>query len=892
MRVESLEGRQLLATLALDSALVRADGRIVQLEFSGPLDGRPGQPEWTTGSAEGLHLTTSAGTELEPLGTVVTQEAGQLNWTVTCLVPDAGDVITFDTTGLTVSAPAGLIRDNQGTSTASIAAVPVVNHSLVDTDGFTTERFERGDGGVTLYVSSRHGNDSRSLSQAQNPATPLKSLARAVAILDQNGKHGTGSAIRLLRGDVFEGGVNLRVGGQDRAHPMVIEDYWHNYGDGRSDPGTRPIVRSDWSKNQYHGIQSYAGPGERDHVVIRRIRLEATGRAGVNKLSAGLYLLSGGQNWVIDDVDISNYAYGITAQGFGAEFNEFTVLRTIVADSHAESPHTSNNRSAGMYSSQTNDILISQSVFDRNGWVDKTMTQRDVYSHNIYLQYQNTPAVIWGNVIRSGGSHGIQMRSGGILAYNYLGRNGVAAFTATPGGAQIKNVVELGENLTSVPAGVGLEINATAGDVTAMAVEFNIVVNSLGTQAAAIKTQFKTYTIENALIRHNTVVQGGTIFHTVPEPGLVPEAGAVRVESNIFDTGNKPVVQVGQYGKAVETWKWLDSNENLLHNTNSKTRFMYSVPGVGALSLDGWRERTGTEKDSLWFEPKYVNAGANLGSYSAAKGGPATESAFVASLRQRKPGSWPLHQDVIQLYSYYSEQYRITNLANAGGGAYDYYGATDYRSAAPAPRLLAPDLRADRDSGQSQEDNITYYNRDRAFEVRNTAANTTVELWRDGVLVGTRNGSANRLTFLDRTLLADGVYSYVVRQIDKQGVVTTSPATLVTVDTSRPPITLAPDLSDASDTGSNRRDNRTTAARLQFNVEASRPDMVVELWRRDASDSSKTLVRVGSRRGSGLVEDAGPIPKGSYRYVVRQVSVSGATSGYSPGLWVTIGESA
>jgi hypothetical protein len=439
-----------------------------------------------------------------------------------------------------------------------------------------------------------------------------------------------------------------------------------------------------------------------------------------------------------------------------------------------------------------------------------------------------------------------------------------------------------------VPAGVGLEINATAGDVTAMAVEFNIVVNSLGTQAAAIKTQFKPYTIENALIRHNTVVQGGTIFHTVPEPGLVPEAGAVRVESNIFDTGNKPVVQVGQYGKAVETWKWLDSNENLLHNTNSKAQFVY-LPGVGSLSLDGWRERTGTEEDSLWFQPQYVNAGANLGSYSAAKGGPATESAFVALLRQRRPGAWPLIQDMIHLYSYYSEQYRITNLASEGDGAYDYYGATDYRSKTPAG-LAAPDLKADRDTGASQEDNVTSLNKDLAFDVRGTAARTTVELWRDGVLVARRVSNGGPLSFTDGVRLGDGVYKYVVRQIDGDLVIT-SPETRVTVDTRTLPAPPAPNLADASDTGSSRWDNRTTAARLRFDVQASREDTTVELWRRSVLGSSKWVL-VGSRRGSGQVEDAGPISKGIHLYVARQVSASGTTSPYSSALLVTVGESA
>jgi hypothetical protein len=849
-----------------------------------------------------LRLTTSTGTVLEPLGTVATVEGARLNWTVTCLVPDGGEVITFDAAGLTVTAPEGVIRDNAGSWTAAVEGAELENRSLVDADGFTTERFARGAGGVTLYVSTRHGTDGRGLAQAQNPATPVKTLSRALELIAAGGKAQTGSAIRLLRGDVFAGGANLKVGGPDRRHPFVLEDYWHDYGDGRSDPGTRPIIRADWSQGRYHGLRSTVGtsPGALDNVVIRRLKIEAVGRSGTNKASFGLYLLAGGANWTIDDCVIHNFVHNIGVHGVAARYDELSVLRTAVTDAHLEDPRTPNSHTQGLFAKDADDILISQSLFDRNGWVDRAFTTRDQFSHNLYLQTGSTPSVLWGNVIRAGGSHGVQMRSGGILAYNYLGRNAIAAFTGTPGGAQIKNVVELAENLTRLPTGDGLEINPEAGDVTAMAVEFNIIVNSRGTKQRAITTAFKPYTIANATITHNTIVNGGSLYHIMPTKDIVPDDGAVRVEANLFDTGGKTVIHGRQLGAAIETWDWLAADENLLYNDRIAPEFQYFT-GTREVPMDlgEWRERTGTEAESIWLEPQYVNPSANLASYSASAGGPATENGYITEMRQRAPGQWLSRFDMARLHDYYAQEYRITNAPVTGDGLYDYYGATDYRGEVPDPdppvpddppasNLEAPDLAAECDSGARQDDNITYHRSFLKFVARNASAGTSIHLLRDGVVVD--GGPARKEVVLwDRNALADGVYEYSVRLNDPGGVRITSPTTRVTVDTRVPVAPPAPDLLASSGTGTSGSDNVTTERRLRFRVVASAPEMTVELWRRPATVKPGVgYTRVGSRRGSGVVEDAGPIAPGTYRYVVCQVSVSGVRSGYSPFLLVTV----
>src|SRR5262249_5576516 len=160
---------------------------------------------------------------------------------------DPDDVITFATSGVTLSAGDGLLQDTSGNSTVAFSNFPVTNNSLVDADGFTTDSFQRGTGGVTLYVSSTYGSDTNSFAQAQHAATPYQAIGQELKQAFQHGLNGTGSDIRLLRGDVFTGGGAIQTGGQDPQHPFIIEDYWYSYSPEAIDPGTRPVIGIDES---------------------------------------------------------------------------------------------------------------------------------------------------------------------------------------------------------------------------------------------------------------------------------------------------------------------------------------------------------------------------------------------------------------------------------------------------------------------------------------------------------------------------------------------------------------------------------------------------------------------------------------------------------------------
>jgi hypothetical protein len=674
-RVEALEGRRLMAALSLASATVRGDGRLVELVFSGPATDPVRVPDWTPAAAAGRQLVTGAGVPLEPLGAVVAVDGGTLTWTCSFLVADASRVISYRD-AVALSGPARLFDDGANWTTA-VNAAPAVNQSIVDAHGFSTDRFTRGDGGVTIYVSSRYGNDARSLDAAQNPAKPLKSLAQALALLEQAGQDRRGAAVRLLRGDVFEGDVELTLSGQDRDHPFLIEDYWYNYGDGRADPRVRPIIRSDMRKGQDDGLYALSRPdgATLDYVVLRRLRIEMVNRFDGDKANVGIKAWRAGTGWVIDDCVVDEFRTGIAVDDLDyARFRDVTLLRTVVTDAHANAVggEIERAKSQGLFAKNVDGLLVSQSTFDRNGRVTSN-GRRNLYSHNLYIQDDCGPATVWGSVIRAGGSHGVQLRPGGILAYNYLGRNAIAGYIG--GGVATRNVVELAENLGSQKRGWGLGVYAGVQAPTvvpAAALEFNVIVNAVGGQRRGLWVQEEgpDAVFGDVLIRNNTLIRGGYVDYDFGLSGLTSRS--LRLDANLGLSGADWSILARQDGP----WDGYISERNVWWADNESKAF--GISGVG-LSWNVWARRTGSEGSSVRIAPKVVDAQASAATYAGLVTGTATETAFIDRQRSRRPGVWTALSDGIAIQRFFAARYRPTNLAALGTGATDYYGATDYR---------------------------------------------------------------------------------------------------------------------------------------------------------------------------------------------------------------------
>ena len=391
--------------MTLTSALALTDGRTVQLTFSEPIPTTQGNPDWMPGYQNGVRLTTSTGVTLEHIGDYVTADSGKLTWTATYLINNASSVIQFGQTGLKITAPANLLQDNAGNFTSEFSAFPLVNHSLVDATGFTTQAFNRATGGATIFVSQTYGNDSRTFIQAQNPATPYRTLTAALNQVWTNGMNGKGADIKLLRGDTFTAGGGIKTSGQDPAHPFIIEDYWYNYSGHSIDPLSRPVIAIDEmnSTNSDALDTTSAGktPATVDNVVIRHIDFEAVNWSGNVKSRYGLDFLRGGTNWTIDDCVIDNFGTGVVFQGYWGAFHDVTMLRDRIVDSRYDNSVVSAH-SQGLFLSGVTGIVISQCTLDNNGRVSADRSGRDLYSHNVYIKEDCGPSVVWGNIFRRG----------------------------------------------------------------------------------------------------------------------------------------------------------------------------------------------------------------------------------------------------------------------------------------------------------------------------------------------------------------------------------------------------------------------------------------------------------------------------------------------------------
>ena len=112
-----------------------------------------------------------------------------------------------------------LVPDNALSHTAATTAPVVVTPAVVVSTGSTETSSLTS--AVNYYFSSSTGDDSRSAAQAQNPATPWRTLSRLNSAL---ASAQPGTAMLLKRGDSFEGSINVTASGSAQAS-IIISAY-------------------------------------------------------------------------------------------------------------------------------------------------------------------------------------------------------------------------------------------------------------------------------------------------------------------------------------------------------------------------------------------------------------------------------------------------------------------------------------------------------------------------------------------------------------------------------------------------------------------------------------------------------------------------------------------
>jgi subtilisin-like proprotein convertase family protein len=278
-----------------------------------------------------------------------------------------------------------------------------------------------------------------------------------------------------------------------------------------------------------------------------------------------------------------------------------------------------------------------------------------------------------------------------------------------------------------------------------------------------------------------------------------------------------------------------------------------------------------TNVTSPIFDVNTAESNATVRLLRKPAGAPDTAYVIVAT----RPGPGPIRDPgPVQpdgAYTYAARQLDLAgNLSPIGGSA--TITVLTARPAAPGTPVL-----------QGSSNNVTS-NTSPVFNVAPAAATDTVQLLRNGVVVGSRTGPG---PITDTTLATqtppDGTYAYTAQQVDVAGNVSpASPAVMVTVISpgATVPAPPAPVLEAGSDSGVSRSDRITNVTSPTFDVTGTVTGATVELYRDG--------VLVGSRAGSGPLTDAGPVPAGDHAYTAKQLDLVGNRSAAGAATTVTI----
>jgi hypothetical protein len=312
----------------------------------------------------------------------------------------------------------------------------------------------------TIYVSSSTGND---LNSGLFASVPVKTIAMGLSLL----RNGYPDWLLLKKGDTWtdERFGFLALSGRSATEPMLFSAYG---------TGARPLIKT-------NGVGATVGIGSKggtdtngNYASVVGIEFYAYTRdpnspsfdGGISQEGA---IFNSPMNWgLIEDCKFSFYSDNIVVQGFGSD--RVNIRRNVIVDSY----DNSGGHSQGIYAAHIPNLLVEENILDHNGWNESIAgAQRTIFNHGMYLNYDNGPLAVRGNIIAQSSSEGLQARSGGIVSNNLLVRNAVGfdlGHSKSDGGILIttgiatNNVVLQSDDINaSTPRGGGINVIYASG---------------------------------------------------------------------------------------------------------------------------------------------------------------------------------------------------------------------------------------------------------------------------------------------------------------------------------------------------------------------------------------------------------------------------------------------
>lgn len=468
----------------------------------------------------------------------------------------------------------------------------------------------------TIYVSSSEGSDRYT---GETPAQPVRTIAEGMKRL----RDGRADWLLLKRGDRFEEGFGQwRKSGLSADAPMVIGSY--------GEAEERPLLLLEDDS----GIVTHGGGGSPpgiDHIALVGIHFRALRPRGEGE-ATGISWHQPSTNFLIEDCVFESFSTGIVIQPIGGRHQNIQLRRSVIVDSF----NTTGGNPQGIYVVGSDQVLIEECVFDGNGWKpDFPGAGADIYSHNLYIDTDNSGLIVRGNIIASGASHGIQLRCGGLCEDNLLLRNSIALMMAGRAGPKAEsavarnNVILEGKNIDDAnPRGWGIDFNnVVSGEMTGNIVAHlgegdfpvSILLDGNGTGKH----------VHNLLVKENLIYAWNGAMQI---PGGGDSLGNIRVQANRFHfTESKhPAVELSHLAASGEV-------------TFSENEF--SIDG-----RSGWVDSAGKRHDlAAWLRggqgtlvesPRFVDPERSVAKWNALQGGDSSHEAFLAEARKQSRANW------------------------------------------------------------------------------------------------------------------------------------------------------------------------------------------------------------------------------------------------------------
>jgi hypothetical protein len=281
-------------------------------------------------------------------------------------------------------------------------------------------------------------------------------------------------------------------------------------------------------------------------------------------------------------------------------------------------------------------------VFASNGFSAEHDDPPTIFNHNMYIQTTNENIVVRSNIIADASSHGIQLRSGGVLEDNLFISNPISMLVGggdnpVPGGVWVsvrRNMAMYGRGISStLPRSFGLDGSNLREGVIADNIFYMSEIGYNG-NVMTLSDQ-RSHGLTNLTVERNSVIDWHGTF-AVGAPGPDQTYSNISIRNNFFNRDltandgngnfNKSLIRVYQgYGPEVS----VSDNQYRYYGMHNRP---FEVGGAD-LTVDEWSSQV--EPSGTYTALDTPPAGVGLDRYLAHIGRAGGMEEFVAAARAR-----------------------------------------------------------------------------------------------------------------------------------------------------------------------------------------------------------------------------------------------------------------